>query len=206
MAGVEVRLDYGVRRCAGHDSLGARADPLAGVHVESADLGSVTVTVVQRYVAGVGRYDGVVDDVADCVEARLRRDHCDRWPRILVRIHRLAVRLRLSRPVCGVGCVGHRAKVQIRLRNAVAGRAGDLPQRRQSRRSVRAGHCCFVIHNCDVVQRYIAAVGHQVAVADDVAHLIVGRRCGGLDYRQGRASGWQSPSRCPVRKSVPSVA
>ena len=41
-------------------------------------------------------------------------------------IHRLAVRFRLSRPVCGVGCVGHRATVQIGLRDGVAGRAGDL--------------------------------------------------------------------------------
>ena len=86
--------------------------------------------------------------------------------------------------VCGVGCVCHRAKVQIRLSDGVAGRAGDLPQWRQSRRSVRAGHCGFVIHNCDVIQRYIAAVGHQVAVADDVAHCVVGRRCGGLDNGQ----------------------
>ena len=97
------------------------------------------------------------------------------------------------------GDVGHRARVQVGLGDRVAGRAGESRQAPgwRRRRTGLVGRLSSR-HRERPAQRHVAAVGHQVAVADDVCPP----RCRSLGVAVftivSADSAPPSPSRCRV--------
>ena len=90
----------------------------------------------------------------------------------------------------GLGGVGHRAGVQVGLRDDVVGLQviASFGESGVVRR-LRAGHGRLVIcHREWTDQGDVAGVGQLVAVADGLVDTVVGRRGSALDKRQRRQS------------------
>ena len=170
---VELAVAVGVARRAG-DGRGALR--VADRHVGQGD------------VAGVGHREGVGHDLAGGGDDRRRRglDHVQRRQRhghgVLVGGDRVAVVLGRGR-----GDVDHLAGGDVGRGDGVGGRAGDGRadgQRAGRLRAVDGG--LVVADGVGRGHRHVAAVGHQVAVADGVASSVIVSRRRRLVQRQGR--------------------
>ena len=144
---------------------------------------------VERNPAGVGHEIAIADHLAKRVVDRGRsrfRDGQALWHR---RGDRCGSRRRnhgySGERAAGHSRVGDRARVQVGLRDRVAGGAGQRLARAE-RRDRRAGFVrgSIVVHREWAGERDSAGVGHQVVVADFIAQRIVRCRRSRLRHRK----------------------
>ena len=129
--------------------------------------------------------DGVIDrGRTDPGVAVLTRVSRGAWSAVTVRV----VGVEVDSIRVGGRRVGHRARVEVGLGDRVGRGAGDRSPGARLTLAGQVDRRLVVVDRDGAVQGHVAGVGHEVAVADGVADLVVRARGRGLDQGQrGRA-------------------